>query len=58
MSAEEDTTRTIPSGGLPERLGPCRLLEPLGSGGMGTVYLAEMMEERRYASVGSRVARL
>jgi len=40
----------------PERLGPCRLLRLLGSGGMGTVYLAEMVEDRPYAATGTRVA--
>ncbi len=37
-------------GEMPERLGDFRLIEPIGSGGMGVVYLAEQ------ESVGRRVA--
>src|SRR5690242_18147852 len=42
--------------GVPERLGPLRLLKPLGSGAMGLVCLAELAEERPYGPPGMRVA--
>ncbi|MDY7093078.1 MAG: protein kinase [Acidobacteriota bacterium] len=41
---------------VPNPLGPCRLLWPLGSGGAGTVYLAELEEDRPYGPKGTRVA--
>ena len=37
-------------------LGPCRLLGELGRGGMGTVYLAELVERYRNLPVRTRVA--
>jgi serine/threonine protein kinase len=40
---------TIP--GLPDRLGPYRLLKPLGNGGMGVVFLAEDTQLGRRAAV-------
>jgi tetratricopeptide (TPR) repeat protein len=45
-----------PTGLAGVKLGPCRLLGELGSGGMGQVYLAEMEEDRPYAANGSKVA--
>jgi serine/threonine protein kinase len=42
--------------GTTERLGPCRLLRELGSGGMGTVFLGELVEDRPYAARGTHVA--
>ena len=53
---DEDATVEAPVARFPEILGPCRLIRKVGSGGMGTVFLAEMMEERNYAQRGSRVA--
>src|SRR5687767_14246541 len=38
------------------RLGPVRIVDRLGAGAMGAVYLAEMVEAREYAPIGSRVA--
>ncbi|MEM7583662.1 MAG: protein kinase [Acidobacteriota bacterium] len=38
------------------RLGPCRLIERLGHGAFGTVYLARMEEERPFGRVGDRLA--
>jgi len=52
----EDVTLDAPLSGVPERLGPCRLVRRLGRGGAGTVYLAEMAEERPYASLATPVA--
>jgi len=39
-----------------EQLGPCRLITALGSGGMGTVWRAEMLEDRAWAALGATVA--
>ncbi|MCG8455548.1 MAG: protein kinase, partial [Holophagales bacterium] len=40
----------------PARLGPCRLGQSLGAGAFGSVHLAEMVEPRSYAPLGSEVA--
>jgi len=45
-----------PEPSLPQGYGPCRIIKALGSGGMGTVYLAEMAQDRHYAPAGTRVA--
>src|SRR5688572_18039943 len=41
---------------LPDRIGPCRILSLLGSGGTGSVYLGELVEARPYGAAGDRVA--
>ncbi len=41
---------------IPERLGPWRILRPLGAGAMGTVHLAELAEGRSYGEPGFRLA--
>ncbi len=40
----------------PDRLGPCRLLAPLGAGAAGTVFAAELERDQDYAPAGARVA--
>ena len=37
-------------------LGPCRLVTALGAGAMGSVWRAEMLEDRPWAAAGSTVA--
>jgi hypothetical protein len=42
---------------LGERVGPYRLVRELGRGGMGTVYLAERVDEQYHASVAIKFVR-
>ncbi|MEM9557207.1 MAG: protein kinase [Acidobacteriota bacterium] len=39
-----------------QRLGPCRLIERLGNGAFGTVYLARLEENRPFGRIGDRLA--
>jgi tetratricopeptide (TPR) repeat protein/tRNA A-37 threonylcarbamoyl transferase component Bud32 len=41
---------------MTESYGPCRVIDEIGVGGMGRVYLAELTEDRPYAKRGTRVA--
>lgn len=41
---------------LGDSIGPCRLVRELGAGGMGRVFLAELVADRPYAQAGTRVA--
>src|SRR3990172_12024478 len=41
---------------LGDSIGPCRLVRELGAGGMGRVFLAELVADRPYAKAGTRVA--
>src|SRR3989304_4466667 len=41
---------------LGDSIGPCRLVRGLGAGGMGRVFLAELVADRPYAKAGTRVA--
>src|SRR4051812_7070013 len=45
------TRPVVVHAGVPDRLGPYRLLKQLGSGGMGVVYLAEDTQLSRRAAV-------
>jgi serine/threonine-protein kinase len=45
------------AGRLGQRVGPYRLLRELGRGGMGTVYLAERVDEQYHASVAIKFVR-
>jgi len=51
-----DETLRSPAQSAPDRIGPCRVLHPLGQGGMGRVFAAELVDARAYLPPGSRVA--
>jgi tetratricopeptide (TPR) repeat protein len=53
---DEAPTHAEPIVKVPDRLGPCRLLRLIGTGGMATVYAAELAEDRPYGRRGSPVA--
>jgi serine/threonine protein kinase/Flp pilus assembly protein TadD len=49
--------RHEPSGGVPQHVGPYRILEPIGRGGMGSVYLAERADPAFPQRVAVKVLR-
>lgn len=56
-SRKQSRPSSAPSAGAPpERLWACRLLQRLGNGASGSVYLAEMLEDRPWAARGDQVA--
>jgi Protein kinase domain/AAA ATPase domain len=53
---EEPPGKIAWAGPALEQLGPCRLVEALGAGAMGTVWRAAMVEDRPWAPAGATVA--
>lgn len=56
LAPDTASSEPPPTGLAGITLGPCRLIDILGSGGMGQVYLAEMEVDRPYAARGDKVA--